>query len=163
MQSINSTKFEEKKANQIKNKNKREMKTKQRRSAFRKIRGWRKELLIWKPPIQNKPCHLQTPTRVNLKMTMHEPHAWINNAPIHYHSFSSTKLINFIYQITPSCSIKYQYIYHIPQIHCHSNFITPSVSHNLSLFDPPRILRNVIESGLKKLVACESYFYILVL
>ena len=40
---------------------------------------------------------------------------------------------------------------------------TPSVPYNLSPFDPARILRNVIESGLEKLVVCESYFYILVL
>ena len=34
---------------------------------------------------------------------------------------------------------------------------------NSSPFDPAWVLRNVIEGELKKLVACESYYYILVL
>ena len=37
-------------------------------------------------------------------------------------------------------------------------YFTPSVSQILSQFDRTRILRNVIESELKKLVRCKSYF-----
>ena len=36
--------------------------------------------------------------------------------------------------------------------------LTPSVSHNFTYFDSARILRNLMESELKKLVGCGSYF-----
>ena len=41
--------------------------------------------------------------------------------------------------------------------------VTPSIPDNSGHFDWARVLRIVMKSGLKKLVECESYLYILVL
>ena len=45
----------------------------------------------------------------------------------------------------------------------HWQAVTPSVPDNSGHFDRARVLRIVMKIGLKKLVECESYLYILVL
>lgn len=54
-----------------------------------KIRGRRRQRMIWRISIQNNPCHFQSPARVNLQVTMHEPNAWVVSSESNCHPTST--------------------------------------------------------------------------